>query len=351
MRHPVNPIPGAGGQRIGSVAVAVTVDVWEQQPDDADVAPVGQLPNVDGRLVDDASQNVPRTLTVNIGDLPTWLEAGMWVRATVGIQTIQPIIYRLPVMCITNLAEDMSRTQGTTLTAKDPGEVLNGRPYEADVVLVGTLRQLVSDACTLALSRPTDVSGVPDVPVPVNTVAEFGVGRWDVCLSVADALGIALRFTDIGDPVGTYRSATPPSPAAVVQHCEATGGTSNFARIPTDAKVLVTRGSDTVGLIGSAHAPDITGVPIPPWYRPLVITDRVNGDANTTQAMADGLATDVLRARLSELDSFDSLPILPAPWLEAGVDVVTFYGATYSLRAIELGLPRLATNVTLRRLL
>lgn len=349
MRAPVNPPPG-GRQRITSVAVALTVDVWEQQPQDPNTAPLAQLPTVDGELRDDASQAVPRSMTLRTAPIPSWLAAGMWIRATVGVQTLQPIIYRLPVLCVTDIAEDLSSTGGAVITAADPGEIVNGRPYEADTVLSGTLRQLVADACVLALSRTTDVSAVPALPVPLATVAEFGAGRWDTCLSTADALGVALRFADNGDVAALVRAATPPAPAAIVERRVADGGTSHHVRAPTDARVLVTRGSDTVGLIGAANAAAITGVAPPPWYRPYVVTDRQNGDAATTQAQADTLAADLLRARLSELDSYESMPILPAPWLESG-DVVEYLGLTYMVRAVTLAVPSLATAVTLRRLL
>ena len=344
MRTPVNPTP-SGRQRITSVAVATTVDVWESQPANAGAAPIGTLSTVDGRLEDDGSQAVPRRLTLNIGPLPDWLKPGMWTRVTLGIQTVEPIIYRLPVMCVTDVAQDMSTTGGAVVSAADPSEIVNGRPYVADTAIAGTLRQLVADACTLALSRPTDVSAVPATAIPAGTIAEFGAGRWDVCLTTADALGVALHFTDIGDVVGVLRGATPPAPAAIVERAVADGGTSHHVRAPTAASVLVTRGTDTVGLVGNAA----TALPTPPWYRPYVVTDRANGDATTTQAAADALAADLLRARLSELDTFDAMPILPAPWLEVG-DVVSYHGLSYAVRAVTLELPSLATAVTLRRL-
>lgn len=349
MRAPVNP-PPVGGQRITSVSVAVAVDVWEVQPATPDAATIGTLSNVGGRLTDDASQAVARTLTLDVGPPPDWLKPGMWLRATVGVQTLQPIIYRLPVLCVTDIAENLAANGGATVTAADPGEVVNGRPYEADTSLTGTLRALVAAVCTLALSRPTDVTGVPATTIPAGTIAEFGAGRWDVCLSTADALGVALRFTDPGDVVGVLRSATPPAPAAVVERAVADAGTGHYARTPTDARVLVTRGADTVGLIGSATSTAITGTPPPAWYRPYVVTDRLNGDATTTQTVANQLAADMLRARLSELDTYQSMPILPAPWLEAG-DVVTYGGLSYMVRAVTLDLPSLATAVTLRRIL
>lgn len=338
---------GSTQRRIPSVAVSYAVAVWEMQPQTPAAATVGKLSLVDGRLDDDGSQPVPRTLTLNIGALPTWLKAGMWLQVTVTIRTGQPIVYRLPVLCITDVA---STTDGAVVTASDPGEVVNGRPYEADTYLSGTLRALVGAACTLALSRTTDVTGVPDTAVPAGTLAEFGAGRWDVCLSTADMLGVALRFTDPGDVVGVLRSAAPPAPSAIVERAIADAGTVHRVRAPTASAVLVTRGTDTIGLIGTATAEPITGIPVPAWYRPYVVTDRLNGAPTATQAQANQLATDLLRARLSELDTYESMPILPAPWLEAG-DVVTYRNLPYAVRAVSLDMPSLATTVTLRRIL
>src|SRR4029079_5328153 len=200
-------------------------------------------------------------------------------------QTVQPIIYRMPVLIIDDVTEDLGGQGGATLTTKDPGDVLNGRPYESDTILTGTLRSLVAAACANALTqRPTDVSGVPAVPVPVGTVAEFGAGAWDVCLKVGDSLGYALRFTDDGDVVAPDRNATPASPGAVVERRLTEGGTAHHVRTPTAARVLVTRGSDTVGLVGVAQWTDVMTEPLPTWYLPYVITDRVGGALTTTPA-------------------------------------------------------------------
>lgn len=348
MRSPVNPLP-TSGHKVSSVAVAFKVEAYETQPDDPSAASLGRLDTVTARLVDDASQAVPRTMTVTIGRLPTWLRAGMWVRGTVGIQTVQPIIYRMPVLIVTDVSEDLGGQGGAVLTARDPGEVLNGRPYVADTTVTGTLRSVVAAACTTALTqRTTDVSGVPDVPVPAGMMAEFGAGSWDACLRVGDALGYALRFTDEGDVTALDRNLTPPSPSAVVERRLTEGGTAHHVRTPTEARVLVTRGSATVGLVGVAVWADVMTEALPPWYLPYVITDRVEGDPTTTQAQANALAKQLLRSRLSELDTWSAMPILPAPWLEAGVDVVSFYGRPYAVRAVEFEFPSLATAVTLR---
>lgn len=350
MRTPVNPIPAGGRIRWSSVAASFIVEVFQLQPGSAGAGgttPMGTLDVVSGTLTDDSSQNVPRTMALNIGRFPSWLQAGMWLRGTVGIQTVQPIIYRMPSLIITDVAET---NKGTAVTAADPGSVLNGQPYESDTVLSGTLRALVQAACT-SLTRTPDVSGVPALTVPAGLLAEFGKGRWDVCLSTADALGVALRFTDPGDVVGTVRANPAPSPVAVVDRChtlvDATG--RHHVRTPTAAKVFVGRGSNTIGLIGSATSTAVLGTSPPSWYLPYTVTDRHDGDASTTQAQADQLATDFLRSQLSELDAYQNMPILPAPWLEAGVDVVTYLGVNYWLRALSIDFPSLATTVTLRR--
>ena len=348
MRTPVNPLPAAG-HKVSSVAVAFKVEAYETQPVNASAASIGRLDTVTASLTDDASQPVPRSMTVNIGRLPTWLRAGMWIRGTVGIQTVQPIIYRMPVLIVTDVSEDLSGQGGAIVTARDPGEVLNGRPYVADTILTGTLRGLVAAACANALTqRTTDVSTVPAVPVPAGTVAEFGAGSWDVCLKTGDALGYALRFIDEGDVTAVDRNADPPSPSAVVERRLTEGGTAHHVRTPTEARVLVTRGSDTIGLVGVAVWGDVMSEPLPPWYLPYVLIDRVEVDVTTTQAQSNARAKQVLRSRLSELDTWTSMPILPAPWLEAGTDVVTFYGRPYSVRAVEFEFPSLATAVTLR---
>lgn len=349
MRTPVNPWPGSGRQRIGSVAVSFTVDAYQMQPGSSGAGgttPIGRLDVVSGSFTDDASQNVARTIRLSCGRMPSWLAAGMWVVGTIGIQTLQSVIYRLPSLVITDIGES---PKGFTVDAKDPGEILNGTPYEADTIITGTLRDLVISACSV-LQRPPDVSGVPALAVPAGRLAEFGKGRWDTCLDVADSLGVALRFTDAGDVVGIVRASYAPSPAAIVERSGTLvdSGTRHHVRVPTGARVLVSRGSATAGLIGSATSQSITGSAPPAWYLPYLITDRHDGDATTTQAQADQLATDLLRSRLSELDMLQDMPILPAPWLEAGVDVVTYYGVNYWLRALTLTLPSLATSVTLR---
>jgi len=351
MRTPLNPPPGRG-DRITSAAVALTIDVFRAQPGTPGpdgTTPVGQLPVITATLTDDAAKAVQRTFTSALArPAPTWLGTGMWLRPTIGVQQIQPVIYRLPTVIVVAIDTAPSASGYGTVTAADPAEVLNGRPYETDTALSGTLRSLVSDACTIALARPTDVSAVPAIAVPAEMVAEFGTGRWDTCIKVADALGVVLRFTDAGDVIGRLRSGPFPPPIAVVELVEG-AGRSYAARTPTAAKVLVERGDD-IGLVGTATAAQVTGTAPPGWYLPYVVTDHVQSAVGTTQAQADTLALDLLRARLADIDTFSSAPVLPAPWLEAGADVVTYRGASYGVRAMTLDLPSLATTLTLRRI-
>ena len=351
MRQPVTTIPpGVRPNRITSAAVAFSVDIFRQQPGTTGAdgtTPIGALAPVRGTLEDDSSQAPARTLTVDIAKLPDWLEPGMWMRPSIGIQTIQNTIYRLPTCIITDVAVEPSDSQLGTLTGKDPGEVLNNRPYEADTTLTGTLRSLVQSACSV-LTRPTNVSAVPAITIPKESIAEFGAGRWDTCLDIADALGVALRFTDDGDVIGRIRSGPFPEPMAIIELIEA-AGSLHKVRWPTTAKVLVDRG-DITGLVGVATSQTVTGIAAPSWYPPYVITDSQQGDSTTTQTAADQLAYGLLVSKLAELDFFDSLPILPSPWLEAGADVVDLRSRNYGVRAITIDLPSLATQVTLRRI-
>jgi hypothetical protein len=335
--------------RATSLAVSLAVEVFESQPDAPDsYIPLSTLAAVSGKLTDDASQLTQRKMSMSLSTTPDFLRAGMWIRPTIGIQRIKPILYRLPSMIITDIVADLERFGGSRIEAADPSVVLDGRPYASDTTLTGTLRSLVGEACTTALARITDVSQVPDVALPHGSVAEFGSGRWDVCVRLADALGVALMFTDPGDVIGRYRNAAPPASVANVERALLPGGSRHSVRIPSAAQVLVTRGGDTPGLVGNATAQAVLGTPLPSWYRPYVISDRHEGDPATTQAEADSLAADLIRVRVSELDSYDALPILPAPWLEAG-DVVTFGGNPYGVRAVTLDVPSLATAITLRR--
>lgn len=336
---------------------------WEEQPGDPSAGgtvPMGELPVVRGEYRDDAGRPVQRTMRAELAYAPGGLQPGMWVQAQVGVRHIAPKLYYLPVMIVTSIDSNMGKQGGATLECEDAAAVLDGRPYEADTTLIGTLRTLVADCCAVALSRVTDVSGVPNIAIPEGMVGEFGAGRWSVCVRVADALGVQLRFTDAGDVIGRIRSDPPPASVANLQKVIVPpGGTAHQVRWPTDVVVLVTRGGDVEPLYGRANSSAL--VPPPSWYRPLVITQRLEGSAFTTQAQADQLAMDALKAQLGDLDAYEALTILPAPFLEAGMDTVdlriddtrpdnpNYYSYGYFwLRAMTMQLPSLETAVTLR---
>src|SRR5262245_21495692 len=184
MRAPVGSPPPSVVQ-MASTAVSLAVEVWEQQPVEGST-PRGMLAAVSGTFTDDASQATQRRMTLNLTERPGWLYAGMWVRASVGVNRL---IYALPTMCVTEIQENLGELGGASLAAGDPSSVLNGRPYEADTTLFpysqGTnndLRRLVGLTCEYCLPRPTDVSGVPLLSIPFGMTAEFGSGRWDACL-------------------------------------------------------------------------------------------------------------------------------------------------------------------------
>lgn len=350
MRTPINPISGWRPYRFASSAVSFTVDIWQAQPQDGNTAAYNTVKPTGGRLTDDAAQPVRRSMQFELATKPGWLAAGMWIRATVGVQIVQPVLYRMPVLCITDIAENLSGRGGVNVIAEDPSTVIDGRPYETDTALTGTLRQLVSDAYTTSLSRTPDMSAVPAVALPTGLIAEFGQSRWTVCLNTADTLGYALGINDIGDPVAVDRTtAVPTAQCSIERSLTVQGGAKHYARTPTTAKVLLSRGTDIAGLIGTATAQAITGITPPAWYRPMVVTDRAEGGPLSTQADADKLAYQLIRSQLFDADSYDGLAILPSPWLEAGVDAVTFYGVTYMVRSVDVEFPSLATTVTLRR--
>lgn len=354
MRSPINTFPGMR-QRATSSAIAVTLDVFDTQPlvnppDATNSTPIGKLPLTTGTFTDDASRLVSRTLHLEMSQVPPWLNPGMWIRPTVGIQVIQPLIYRLPCFVLDDISEPLDKFGGRSLECSDPSAVVDARPYEKDTSLApGTLRTLVANAFSLALSRPAHVDTVPLVDIPVGSIAEFGVGRWAVCLRVAEALGYALHVTDEGDVIARNRTADAPDSDIDLEQSLLPGGLRHSLRTPTDARVFVNRGTNLAPLIGKATLTDIGLPAAPAWYRPHVITDRQEGPEWWNQGYADKAAQIFLHARLSEFDKFDALPILASPWLEAGVDTVRFLGGLYWVRVITMQLPTMATTVSLNR--
>ena len=354
MRQPLHGVAGMR-QRATSSAVSVTMDVFQSQPsvsppDATTSTPMTQLPFTVATFTDDASRLIARTLRVEASQVPSWLAPGMWLRPTVGIQLIQPAVYRLPCFVVEDISQPLDRFGGALIECSDASAVVEGRPYEKDTSLApDKLQTLVGAAFTLALSRPPQTGDVPYVDIPATSVAEFGTGRWAACVRVAEALGYFLHVNDYGDPVA--RSRTDPVPASTVdlEQSLLPGGLRHALRTPTNARVFVNRGTNVTPLIGKAALTDIGMDAAPSWYRPLVVTDRQEGPDFWNQGYADKAAQIFLHARLSELDRYDDLPILASPWLEAGFDTVRFYGGLYWVRAITMQLPTMATTVSLNR--
>jgi hypothetical protein len=251
---------------------------------------------------------------------------------------------------IDDITEPLDKFGGGAIECSDPSAVVDGRPYERDTSLApNKLQTLVGDAFALALSRPAHVDDVPYIDIPAASIAEFGTGRWEACLRVAESLGYALRVTDKGDVVARNRITAAPDSDIDLEQSLLPGGVRHALRTPTDARVFVNRGTSLRPLIGKASVNEIGLGPIPSWYRRYVICDRQEGPAFWNQGYADKAAEIFLHARLSELDKLDDLPILASPWLEAGADTVRFLGNLYWVRAITTQLPIMQTSVSLNR--
>jgi hypothetical protein len=331
-----------------SMASTVYVEWFRQQPGSAapdGTIPIGQLPLVSATLTDDAAMVVQRTMTLTLSHRPEDFYAGMWIRPTIGIRHAAPEVYQLPALIVTSIAADLSGS-GVVVSAGDPSEVLNGRPYEEDTSISGYLADIVADICAECLARPTDVDTVPMSLIPAS-VAEFGTGRWDFLLRVAEAAGVTLRFSDAGDVMGGWFNDTPPEPVSALDGAVLPGGECRFERAPTHATLLATRG-EAPALIGHADALSVTGVAPPAWYPKHVVTDRAEVGEGEVIWVVDILAGNLLRSRLADLQVYTGLPTLPAPWLEAGVDTVTYQGHVYFVRSLTLELPSMATTLTLR---
>lgn len=347
MRQPAYPVVVPTGRGIASGVPMVGAVFWQWQPQDIGPAapePVGVLPVVRGTYTDDASRPVQHQITLDLAYAPSGLEVGNWIQITLGLRGRAPQIYVLPAMFVTEIRRNNSRQGGATISASDPAEVLNGKAFY-DTTLTGTLRDLVNGVVSGLMKRVTDVSGVPTIPVPQGTIAEFGEPYWDVCLKVADALGVVLHISDNGDVTGRMRADPPPQPITTIERVLVPpGGQLIAARYPTDAVVMVSRGSDLPPIYGSASTPGY-----PTWYHEHEVTERRQGDAATTQAAANQLARDLLNARRGAENVYENVAILPAPWLESGLDTVSADGETLWVRALSMELPSIAMNVTLRK--
>jgi hypothetical protein len=307
----------------------------------------GTLPAVSCTFSDDGGRNVQQQLTAELAFLPEGVEVGMWVQAYLN----NPLYDQeagTPVgdaLMITAINRNLSRQGGASITAEEMSVVLNGRPYEADTSLTGTLRTLVAECCNVALNFNVDVSQVPTIALPADSIAEFGAGRWDTCVKMADALGVVLTF-DGAAVRGRMRNALAPAPRGdLTPVVVPPGGVRHFLRTPTGATVLVTRGGDVPPLTGRA----VRTTPAPAFYLPYVITDRQEGDALTTQAQADQLARDLLTAQMTGLDAYTGLSVLPVDvLLDAGWDTATLEGELFWIRALTITLPELTMTLTLR---
>jgi hypothetical protein len=350
VRQPVNPIAGAR-QRTTSAPVALTVDVYDTQPyvvppDTVASVPIGQWKVTGGSFTDDATAMTARTMTLTADSVPAYVLPGKWLQVTIGYQVIEPVLYRLPAMVVEDIVSPLDANGGVTVELADASAVVNGRPYEYDrTIAPDHLQTFVKSTMDYALSRPVHNDDVPYVLLPVGAIAEFGEGRWDVCVRMAEACGYSLRLNDMGDPVARLRTDPPPAPVGQLEQSLLPGGTRHHVRTPTASRVLVTRGTNLPPMIGKA-----TTVNTPPgWYRPVVVTDRQQGPDWWNQGYADSAAEAFLNRALSELDRYDDLPVLASPWLEAGFDTVTFYGVTYWVSKLTMGLPDLATTMSLTR--
>lgn len=327
----------------GRVAVAAShilsceALLYAEQPDGPD-DPTGRVLSLrGGTFVDDVARGYARTYALQVTDPVADIAPGQWVRVRAGISG-DPAPYLLPALMVSSAA---SSTSGTLISATDIGTCLDEVVFERDRTLTGTLRTLAAELTTgvPTLTRPVDVSQVPALAIPGNTVAEFGHGRWDVLLGVAESLGVDLLWTDDGDLRGIARTTSPPTPAARVDSILVNGGQAERNRPVTRAVVLVARDKGMTELVGTA--------PTGPAPAGVTVSDRLDGDATTTQAQADALAAGLLARRTSERNVRD-VDTAPLPWIEAGTDTVELDGDTWWVRALTLQLPSLATALTLR---
>jgi hypothetical protein len=261
---------------------------------------------------------------------------GVWVRVMVGIRYQAGQTYALPALFVTTV---LAAGDDTVLTCLDIGACLDEIVFERDTTLPGTLRTVAASLTTGVgpLTRPVDVTGVPAIAVPANTVAEFGHGRWQVLLALADQLGVDLLWTDDGDLLGVLRTDPPPSAVARIDDYLIDGGQTERNRLAVRAVVQVARGKDLSELVGVATD---TGAGV-------TLADRQDGDPSTTQAQANALAAGLLARRRGER-IVRTVGIAPAPWVEAGVDTVTLDGHDWWVRALAVELPGLQTTLTLR---
>jgi hypothetical protein len=316
---------------------ALTCDayLYTTQPT-ANQAPARRLALLDGTFTDDVARGYARGYALRVVDALADIAPGSWVQIRLGVVGGLRDVYTLPTLFISSA---LTAGEGTQITCVDIGACLDELVYERDTTLTGTLRDLAASSTTgvPTLAHPPDVSLVPTLPIPANTVAEFGRGRWQVLLSVADMLGVDLLWTDSGDLLGVVRTDAPPAPAARLDDYLVDPGQAERNRAVVRAVVQVARDKTLPELVGVATVAG-TGV---------TISDRQDGDATTTQAQANALAAGLLARRRSERNVRE-IDVAPTPWLEAGTDTISLAGQPWWVRAMAVELPSLATHLTLR---
>jgi hypothetical protein len=330
--------PSIAGALTLTSSHALTCDAYlfTSQPT-ANEAPARRLALLGGTYSDDIARAYARGYELRVVDPLTDIAPGCWVQVRLGAAGQTRDIYTLPTLFVSSA---LAAGEGTQVTCVDIGACLDELVYERDQTLTGTLQSLAAALTSgvPTLTHPPDVSRVPALAIPANTVAEFGQGRWQVLLSVADQLGVDLLWSDSGDLLGVVRTAPAPVPVARLDDYLVDPGQAERNRPVVRAVVLVARDKALPELVGVATAGSTNGVTI--W-------DRQDGDATTTQAQADALAAGLLARRRSERNVRE-IDVAPAPWLESGTDTITLAGQAWWVRAMSVELPSLATRLTLR---
>lgn len=319
----------------GSHALTCDAYLFPSQPTPNE-APTRRLSLLGGLYTDDVANGYARGYQLHVVDPLADITPGSWVQVRVGAAGQARDLYTLPTLFVSSA---LAGADGTQVTCVDIGACMDEVVFERDTTLNGTLRTLAASLTTgvPTLTHPPDVSLVPSLVIPGNTVAEFGQGRWRVLLDVANQVGVDLLWTDAGDLLGVIRTDPAPSPVARLDTYLVNGGQAERNRPVVRAVVQVARDKSLPELVGTATVPG-SGT---------TVADRQDGDATTTQAQANALAAGLLARRRSERNVRD-IDVAPAPWLEAGTDTVTLDGSTWWVRAMTVQLPSLATALTLR---
>jgi hypothetical protein len=319
----------------GSHALTCDAYLFTAQPT-AHEAPARRLALLDGTFTDDPANGYARGYELRVVDPLADIAPGYWIQVRLGAAGQTRDIYTLPTLFV---ASALAAGEGTQITCVDIGACLDELVFERDTTLTGTLQSLAATLTTgvPTLTHPPNVEAVPVLAIPGNTVGEFGQGRWEVLLQVADQLGVDLLWTDSGDLRGIMRTAAPPATVARLDDYLVNAGQAERNRPVVRAVVQVARDKGLPELVGVAS---VTGSGV-------TVADRQDGDATTTQSTANGLAAGLLARRRSERNVRE-IDVAPIPWLEAGTDTVSLQGSAWWVRAMRVELPSLATSLTLR---